>query len=332
MNSRARVLAALNLQQPDRVPFVDSIDRKIAQKILGKEDFTQIEVAQKLHMDAMYIEDYLPPLYAIRQEIDGMSEVVGGMIKTDKDLEIMNLPDPDDPKFYDPVKRFVEAYKDSGYALFAKVRLGAAPTLLSMGFDGFAFALYDNPGLIETVINRYAEWTARVVEHLNESGLDFLMAADDIAYKTATMMSPQVFREMFLPAMKKAANAIKLPWIYHSDGNLMPVFDDLLTLGMNAVHPFEPGPMDIAQAKKDYGDRICIMGNIDLHYTLTLGNTEEVEAEVKQRIAEVGPGGGYILATSNGIAYYCKPENIIAMAETVHQYGAYPLDMAKLGK
>lgn len=330
MNSRERVLAALHLQQPDQVPFVDSIDLAIAKKIMGKDEFSKVELARKLHMDSAYIEDYFPPLFALRQEIGGINEVVGGMIKTEADLAIMKFPDPNDPAFYDPVKRFVESCKDSNLALFAKIRLGAAPTILSMGFDGFSYALYDNPRLVETVLDRFSEWTVRVVEHLNESGLDFLLAADDIAYKTGTMMSPQVFREVFLPPMKRAADAIKLPWVYHSDGNVMPVIDDLLSLGMNALHPFEPGPMDIAQVKKDYGNRICLMGNIDLHYTLTMGTPEEVESEVKQRITEVAPGGGYMLGSANGIAHYCKPENIIAMAEAVQKYGKYPLDMTAL--
>ncbi len=65
------------------------------------------------------------------------------------------------------------------------------------------------------------------------------------------------------------------------------------------------------------------MGNIDLHYTLTQGTPEETEAEVKRRIREVGPGGGYILASSNGLAPYCNPENVLAMNRALLQYGSY---------
>ena len=96
--------------------------------------------------------------------------------------------------------------------------------------------------------------------------------------------------------MKKAAEKIKIPWIYHSDGNLLPLLDDLLTLGMNGLANIEPNAMNIVELKKKYGRRICLVGNIDLHYTLTQGTAEETEAEVKKRIEEVGPDGGYILA------------------------------------
>ncbi len=81
--------------------------------------------------------------------------------------------------------------------------------------------------------------------------------------------------------------------------------------------------MDIAQLKKKYGHLICLMGNIDLHYTLTRGTPEETEAEVKQRILELGPGGGYILASSNGLTAYCKPENVLAMSRALLKYGYY---------
>src|SRR4030067_1789157 len=137
------------------------------------------------------------------------------------------------------------------------------------------------------------------------------------------MFSPQMIRDLFLPRMKKVAEKIKIPLIYHSDGNLMPILDDLLSLGMNGLANIEPNAMDIVELKRKYGQRICLMGNIDLHYTRTRGTPEETEAEVKKRIEEVGPGGGYILASSNGLTAYCKPENVLAMSRALLKYGVY---------
>jgi uroporphyrinogen decarboxylase len=103
----------------------------------------------------------------------------------------------------------------------------------------------------------------------------------------------------------------------------MLLLDDLLTLGFDALHPLEPGPMDIEAVKRDYGDRLCLVGNIDLHYTLTLGTPEEVDAEVKQRIETIGMGGGYMISSANSITSYCKIENVRAMIEAIRKYGAY---------
>ena len=122
-------------------------------------------------------------------------------------------------------------------------------------------------------------------------------------------------------------NAMKKPWVFHSDGNLFPLLEDLLSLGMNGIHPIQPSAMEIKRVKTEYGNRICILGNIDLNYTLTLGTPEEVEKEVKERIAVAGPGGGYIISSANSLTDYCKPENVWAMAHAIKKYGRYPLDL-----
>jgi uroporphyrinogen decarboxylase len=101
--------------------------------------------------------------------------------------------------------------------------------------------------------------------------------------------------------------------------------DDLLTLGMNGIHPIQPAAMDIKQIKAKYGSRVCILGNIDLDYTLTLGTPDEVDKEVKERIIAAGPGGGYIVTSANSLTDYCKTENVWAMAKAVKKYGKYPL-------
>jgi uroporphyrinogen decarboxylase len=126
--------------------------------------------------------------------------------------------------------------------------------------------------------------------------------------------------------MKIIADTIKIPWVFHSDGDLNLVFEDLLTLGMDGINPFEPPIMDIAAIKKKYGQKICLWGNIDLVYTLTMGTPEEVDEEVRQRIREIGPGGGYICASANSITPYCKKENIYAMLNAIKKYGAYPIN------
>jgi uroporphyrinogen-III decarboxylase len=72
--------------------------------------------------------------------------------------------------------------------------------------------------------------------------------------------------------------------------------------------------------KREYGDRLCIVGNIDLHYTLTRGTPEEVEAEVKERIETVGRGGGYMISSANSLTSYCKVENVRAMAAAIRKY------------
>lgn len=119
---------------------------------------------------------------------------------------------------------------------------------------------------------------------------------------------------------------IRKPWVFHSDGNILPILDDLFTLGMDAVHPIQPGAMDIEEVKRIYGGKLCLVGNIDLGYTLTRGTPKEVEKEVSDRIRVVGDGGGYILSSAMTLTDYCKVENVLAMAAAAREHGAYADD------
>ena len=339
MNSRERVMAALNLKEPDRVPFADYVDTIVKQKIMGTEEIDEAEFAKKIGMDAIYFADYSTPLFCKSHYEDGNepkaygltgeTEFIGeGLIRTENDLDKIVLPDPHDESFYDPAKRFMEKYHDSDLAIYAGLRpFGMFNTIYSMPMMDFADALYENIQLINTLMDIFIQWNLPILEKLQGLGIDFIVAYNDMAYKGGPLVSPQMFREVFLPKMKVVADAIKLPWAFHSDGDLKLVMEDLLTLNMNAVNPFEPPVMDLKVAKEKWGDRICLWGNIDLVKTLPYGTVEEVEAEVKQRIQEAGPGGGYICASANSLTGFCKIENIFAMTAAVRKYGTYPIDI-----
>lgn len=320
MQSRERILTALNLGIPDKVPFADNIDGEIEVAIIGKEHYNKLEQAEAFGLDAMGYYGLLPPLFAVTKFVENREYLTEGLIKVEGDLNKVKFPDPEDESLYEGAKRFVEENGNSGYGLYATTRIGASGVLNSMGLDNFSFALFDNIKFVEKFLDRYVHWSAQVVEHINEIGFDFIWFYDDIAFKSGPMFSPQIFRELFLPRMKITANACKLPWIYHSDGNLMPVLDDLLTLGMNGLHPIEPGAMDIEEMKIKYGKRVCLIGNIDLRYTLTLGSEEDVEQEVKDRIEKIGKDGGYIISSSNTITKYCKVENVRAMIKSIEKF------------
>ena len=329
MNSRERVLAALNMQIPDKVPFFDYFDDNIRRKLAGEDALDEAKFAKAIKMDAIYIEDYCAPFFCeshTQTTPDNHErEYIGeGLIKSEKALSLMTLPDPHDESYYDAAKKFVEQYGDSDLALYAALRpFGLFTTIFSMGYIDFSYALYENRSLVEEVFDRYMEWNMVVVEKLQQCGFDFLVCYNDMAYRSGPMISPQIFRELFLPKMQVLANTIKLPWAFHSDGDLTMVFDDLLTLNMNAINPIEPGAMDIYKIKEKYGKQVCLWGNVDLRYTLTQGTPDEAAAETKDLIEKIGKDGGYILASANSITDYCKPENVWAMINAKEQYGVY---------
>jgi len=320
------VLAALRRTQPDRVPWIEGgIDPSIQRALMGRNDFLPEEFNEFLGLDNINAV-LRPPIFADVEDHDGIEFVTTPQIHSRADLEHLVFPDPEDPAFYREAEELVRRVGGQ-YAIAASMRLGVSPTLLSLGLEGFSYALADDPGLVDTLMGRFADWTIAVVRHLREVGVDYVWTFDDMAYKAGPMFSPQVLRQLFLPHMRRVAQAIKgegFPWIFHSDGDLMLFLDDLITLGFDGLHPIEPGPMDIEALKRDYGDRLCLIGNIDLHYTLTLGTAEEVANEVRRRIQIVGAGGGYMISSANSITSYCKIENVRAMAEAIRRYAPYP--------
>jgi len=78
--------------------------------------------------------------------------------------------------------------------------------------------------------------------------------------------------------------------------------------------------------KKEYGDRVCLLGNVDLNI-LGAGTPEETDEEVKYLIRNVAPGGGYILTSGNSLASYLDPKCVMAMSNAVKKYGRYPIDL-----
>ena len=359
MTPRERVMSALLRGQPDRVPWLEgSFDERLQTRIMGgRTDFTPGELCRALGMDgfgyrfpsdgvslprqalqaprtakeAFYFPrkisfDFGPPWIAeISVEQSGRTFIKKGLL-TDRDsLKLFDefLPDPDHPARYEQVAKWIESYRED-YAVFARVRLGTANTIESMGLDVFSLMLFDDPDLVKEIHRRFSEWTVRVVENLNKLDFDFYWAFDDHADTRMPWVDMEMYAEFFHPYQKLVADAMKeKPWAFHSDGNLFPILDGLLKLGMDAIHPIQPSAMDIGRMKAQYGSRVCLIGNIDLDYTLTRGTPDEVEREVRERIEVAGAGGGYIMSSANSLTDYCKAENVRAMAKALQQFGTY---------
>lgn len=139
------------------------------------------------------------------------------------------------------------------------------------------------------------------------------------------MISPQVFRDVFMPNYRRVAEAITIPWVFHTDGNFLLVLEDLLSLGMDALHPIEPDAVDIEDVKRRVAGRVSLVGNIDIN-ALSLATPEEVEKLTRETIRRVAADGRFILSSSNSITRSCQIDNVLAMVNSCHRYGKYPIN------
>jgi len=342
MSPRERVLAALNREEPDRVPHCELfVDVAMAEELLGwprsggatagtarKNPYTADQakaVAARLGHDNIGFILRAPHYAEAIFGKDGRTFVGPGRIKTEADLAMIDLPDPTRDEFYRDAEEFLRRRGD--YACHLSTRIGLSQAMLSLGIERFCLLLYDDRAFVEKLLDIYFDWTALMAERACQLGFDIFWTTDDFAFKTGLMFSPRMFRELLAPRYKRVLDKVTIPWVLHSDGNIAQSLDILLELGVRAVHPVEKGAMDIRALKRDYGDRICVMGNVDL-VLLGRGSPEEVDQEVRELIRDLGPGGGYVITSGNSLASYLKPECVLAMAEAVRKYGAYPIDLA----
>ena len=337
LTSRERVLAALQPGIPDRVPYMEfSVDRALSEKLLDRAGSTSqranleenvfsvsdaTAIADRLRMDNLsYV--LRAPVYAEKHEgKDGRLFYGRGLIEGPSDLSKVELPDPDDDALFEGAASFAEAKGDRA-ACFV-TRAGIFPVLLGMGIDNFSIALYDDLNFVKELLDLYFSWSETVAARVSDLGFDIYVSTDDLAFKSAPYFSPDIFRELVLPYYRRLVEKIKLPWIVHSDGNIVPILDDFLSLGVAGIHPLEKGAVDIRSIKRTYGNRVCLLGNVDLNL-LGNGTVTEVRDEVAWLVNEIAPGGGYILTSGNSLAGYCIPENVIAMVDAVAEFGTYP--------
>ena len=192
-----------------------------------------------------------------------------------------------------------------------------------------------NKDLAHAILSHILEVRKRNAElYLKEVGeyLDVFLIGDDIATQDNPAMSPELYREMLKPyhaelfAFVKERTPAKL--YYHSCGSVVPLIDDLIEIGVDALNPIQVTArgMDTADLKRRFGDRIAFWGAIDSQKILPFGTPDDVRREVQKRISDLAPAGGYILAGVHNLQPDISPDNITAMYEEGAKFGTYPIE------
>jgi len=346
MNGLERMTRALKRQEPDRIPhFEFLIDPKVRNAIkpgLSLEDFhvfmdidgigmpdkntaweyTLLDAGQKLYRDGW------GAVVKFSTEAGGIPQEPA--LKSERDFEKYVMPDPDADWRYDALRKTVQRFKGER-AIFCGVT--DVFNIVKESFLGDVAIFMDmirNPNLVKQIGKKVLEYQLKYIKNCREVGTDFFFINGDYAVTNGPMVSPKMAAEFLMPNLKAIVTQIhKLGslCIKHSDGLLWPLFEQIIDTGVDGIHPIDPeAGMDIGEAKAKYGHKICLLGNIDCGPLLTWGTPEEVRQETKECIRKGGKSGGLVCMSSNSIHSGVKPENYIAMVETIHEYGKYPLE------
>jgi hypothetical protein len=211
--------------------------------------------------------------------------------------------------------------------------LGSADFLFPSGASWlpvFMEAMALEPELIERYFEATTTSILEVIDAQVEAGVDGFIGGTDIAHHTTTLISPNMFRRFIFPHLRritKRCHKHSVPFFKHTDGNIENIEQELLLeCGIDGYHAIEPSAgMDIGRLKKQYGDKITLLGNIDCGHLLTNGSKQEIIDAVRKCIADVAPGGGYVLSSSNSIHSGMPTENFLTMLKAARDFGEYPI-------
>jgi len=185
------------------------------------------------------------------------------------------------------------------------------------GYETLCFFLADDRPLVADLFGRIGRLYLQIYEGMARiKDVGAVVISDDLGFKTQTLIAPDDLREFVFPWHKKLveiAHKYDKPCLMHSCGNLATIMDDLIDdVGIDAKHSYEDAILPVQEAKKKYGDRIAILGGLDVD-RLCRSSPAEITRFSNELIDECGADGGYALGSGNSIADYVPVENYLTM-------------------
>jgi uroporphyrinogen decarboxylase len=263
--------------------------------------------------------------YVVRSPLDGAPS------RSDMAAAARSWPDPADPVVTAGVaERARFLHEETGYAVVLNLPVGMVHVAQWLrGFENWLADLVLDPELsrylLDTLLERWLETSRRLVEAAG-SHVDVLFFAEDVALHSGRMVSPATYERIIHPYHRRIFRALRA-WsgariVYHGCGSVTWQIDDLVEMGVDALNPVQVSSADMgdtAALKRRFGERIAFWGAIDTGHVLPRGTPAEVRAEVRRRVADLAPGGGYVLASVHNLQADVPPENICAMYQAADE-------------
>ena len=351
MTRKERLLAALKREPVDRVPMFDFLfQRPMYEALIGRtpggyNGRDAVDCALALEHDGVWLPfggfsgfqptqldentyiDEWGTTYQTNESSWPIDAPIDYPVKSREDLAAYEPPDPTLPGRDSQIVEAVGMDPDD-LALLGGVLGPFTAAWMMMGYERICFALYDDPSLITEccrIANAYNKEAAR---RSVEAGCVGMWLSDDLGDSHSGFMSNDHFKALLLPHIAELAEYIDglgVPVLLHSCGCITQYLDDLAQTKIASVHPLQrTAGMELETVKEQYGDRFCIIGNIDSSRTLPFGSPGDVEAEARQAIEIAAPGGGYVLASDHSLHDGIPVENILALRDAGLTYGKQP--------
>lgn len=349
LTSRERVLAAISLHKPDRVPMALSFYPTMLPQTGGKDAdeqlgtdirFVEFEPPSEQDKFLQYLER-LPTHMTVgnlrtlrtysewgyHPETPGSEPLAGA--RTLADVKSFSFPNLLEKRRYQHLKEKVRKIHSRGIAVAGlPPHMGgeifeAAQRL--RGFEQLMSDFFRNPQFVEYLFDQLASIASQSVAILAGAGVDVICLDDDVGEPSRMMIGPDLWRRFLkshLSRIIKTAStenpAVRI--LYHSDGYIEPIIPDLIEIGVNVINPVQPDVMDPAALKEKYGNRLAFWGTVGTASDWLYGSPRAIEDEVKERIGTIGKKKGLVIAPAYDLEPKVKWENVLAFVRAVRKY------------
>jgi uroporphyrinogen decarboxylase len=332
MTNKERVFASLNHEQPDQTPYCIGFTQKAMAAMVehygGNEFLQQIDncfhnvAANPGPKDKWLDEDTWQDEFGVQwdRSIDRDIGNVCNCVIPERSLDNLELPDPRAPAKFEGFGERCEAGQAKcvqfsiGFSLFER-----AWTM--RGMENLFMDMVEAPEFVDELLDAICDYNVALVEQAVEYPIDAVHFGDDWGSQRGLLMGPGLWERFLKPRLARQYAAGKAAGKFvtiHSCGMVQEVFPQLIDIGLDCFNPFQPEVMDVYEMKRLHGDRLSFWGGVSTQRLLPYGTPDEVRTEARRLMAEVGNSGGYILAPAHSIPGDAKPENIMALIETVN--------------
>ena len=380
MNSRERLLAALNHKTPDRIPIdlggtpTSTLSISAHENLksrLGIRSETKVmspifltaypdeEIVKRFGVDVKMVTAKSPANFKLQISPGGRVVDEWGIVyqkheeaqthfvlenesplhrvSSKDEIEKYAWPNPTDPSRYRGLKEVAKRYQEEGFGVVLNTPLMVMTfTQWLRGLEQFMLDTVLNPGLLEYLMDKILEilleMTRLLLEEVNPY-VDVIVIGDDLSHQGGLTYSPDMYRKLFKPRhraivqfLKKHGGEAKI--LYHCCGAAKLLLADLVEIGIDAYNPVQvsaTGMDNTRKMKETYGKDLTFWGGIDTQRVMPFGTPEDVRKEVRRRIEELGPDGGFVLAAVHNLRPEVTPENICALFESALEFGRYPV-------
>ncbi len=250
------------------------------------------------------------------------------------DLENLAWPNPQDPGYVRGLRKKARyLYENTDYAITGYLIYNIIHQAQYLrGFQNWFMDFIENPEFCRRIHEKVADLAIEVAgRFLDEVGeyIEVVMLGDDIAGQNGLMIHPNHFRKFIKPQWKRLFDFMRTrtyaKMCLHCCGNITAILDDIVELGIEVINPVQVSnpQMNTKALKQKYGDKLVFWGAIDTQHVMPMGLVKDVRKEVKNRIEDLAPGGGYILAAVHTIQPDVPPENIVELYDTALEFGRY---------